>query len=120
MTNLVRGEFGLKWQCNLEVLHASLQVLRQNSLSGLDHFDGPTLLITGGKSDFVKDGDVKAMREWLPSIKQACIPRAGHNVHVDDRQSFLDALNKWLQGSGSIKTAKSNRPKPTVELKQLD
>ena len=117
MTNLVRGEFGLKWQCNLEVLHSSLQVLRQNSLSGFDNFKGPTLLITGGKSDFVKDGDAKAMREWLPNIKQASIPKAGHNVHVDDRKGFLDALNKWLQGSGSIKTAKSNRPKPAVESK---
>ena len=96
MTNLVKGEFGLQWQCNLEVLHASLQVLRQNSLSGLDEYNGPTLLITGGKSDFIKDGDVKDMRQWLPQIKQVNLPKAGHNVHVDDRSGFLDALNKWL------------------------
>ena len=60
----------------------------------------------------MKDGDVKAMREWLPQVKMVSLPKAGHNVHVDDRKGFLDALNKWLQGSGSVKTAKSNRPKP--------
>jgi pimeloyl-ACP methyl ester carboxylesterase len=96
MTNLVRGEFGLKWQCNLDVLHASLQTLRQSSIGGTDQFKGPTLLITGAKSDFVKDGDVKEMRQWLPHIKQVTLPKAGHNVHVDDRRGFLDALTKWL------------------------
>lgn len=96
MTNLVRGEFGLKWQINLEVLHASLQILRQNSLSGSDHFKGPALLIIGGKSDFIKDGDVGNMRQWLPHIKPVTLPKAGHNVHVDDRKSFLDVLSKWL------------------------
>lgn len=96
MTNLVKGEFGLKWQCNVEVLHAQLQTLRQNSLSGLDSYNGPTLLVTGGKSDFIKDGDVKEMRQWLPQIKEVKLGKAGHNVHVDDRKGFLDALNKWL------------------------
>ena len=78
MTNLVRGEFGLQWQVNLDVLHASLQVLRQNSLRGGDQFDGPTLLLSGAKSDFIKDGDVKEMRQWLPRIKQIVLPKAGH------------------------------------------
>ena len=27
MTNLVRGEFGLQWQCNLEVLHSEIMAL---------------------------------------------------------------------------------------------
>jgi len=96
MTNLVKGEFGLQWQCNLEVLHASLQVLRQNSLRDSDLYQGPTLLLTGGKSTFIKGGDVKAMREWLPRLKEVTLKKAGHNVHVDDRSGFLDALNKWL------------------------
>ena len=96
MTNLVRGEFGLQWQCNLEVLHASLQVLRQNSLSGLDQYQGPTLLIAGGKSEFIEDGDVKEMKQWLPHLKLVNLPKAGHNVHVEDRSGFLDALKKWL------------------------
>jgi pimeloyl-ACP methyl ester carboxylesterase len=96
MTNLTKGEFGLQWQCNLEVLHASLQILRQNSLSGSDCYEGPTLLITGAKSNFVKEDDVKEMREWFPQLKQVTLPKAGHNVHVDDRKGFLDALTKWL------------------------
>ena len=96
MTNLVKGEFGLQWQCNLEVLHASLQILRQNSLANGDFYQGPTLLVSGGKSAFIKDGDVKDMREWFPNVKEVKLHKAGHNVHVDDRSGFLDALNQWL------------------------
>jgi pimeloyl-ACP methyl ester carboxylesterase len=96
MTNLVKGEFGLQWQCNLEVLHASLQILRQNSLASGDFYQGQTLLVSGGKSAFIKDGDVRDMREWFPNVKEVKLHKAGHNVHVDDRSGFLDALNQWL------------------------
>jgi len=96
LTNLVRGELGLQWQINLEVLHAGLQVLRQNPLSEKDIFEGSSLLISGGKSDFIKTGDVDLMRSWFPDIKQITLSKAGHNVHVDDRKGFLNALYGWL------------------------
>ena len=96
MTNLVRGEFGLEWKINPEVLHASLQVIRQNPLDTGDCFEGPALLISGRKSDFIQRGDVDAMREWLKSLEHHILPKAGHNVHVDDREGFLSFLTKWL------------------------
>lgn len=96
MTNLVRSEFGLKWQINLEVLHASLPVLRQNSLDTKDFFERPTLVIVGGKSDFIKNGDIETMRTWFPEIEHTILSKAGHNVHMDDREGFLNVLNKWI------------------------
>lgn len=96
MTNLVSGEFGLKWQINLEVLHASLQVLRQDSLQSYQNYSGQSLLVLGGKSDFVKPADLPDMKEHFPHLKVVTLPKAGHNVHVEDRKGFLDALNKWL------------------------
>jgi esterase len=96
MTNLVRGEFGFVWQINLEVLHASLQVIRQNSLQGGDEYRGPTLLISGGKSDFVKKGDAEELKEYFPNLKAVALPNAGHNLHVEDRKGFLDLLGKFL------------------------
>ncbi len=96
LTNLVSGEFGYQWQINLEVLHASLQVLRQNSLKGADRYNGQTLLLVGGKSDFVADGDVQDMREWFPNLQLVKLPKAGHNLHVEDRKGFLQAIEGWL------------------------
>ncbi len=96
MTNLVRGEFGLKWQINLEALHAGLQVIRQNSLDTGDVYTGPAFLISGGKSDFVRTDDVDAMREWLQNLEHRVLPKAGHNVHADNRDGFLGILDEWL------------------------
>ena len=96
MTNLVRGEFGLKWQINLEALHAGLQVMRQNPLAASDFFSGPVLLISGGRSNFIQDGDISVTREWFKNLEHHVLPKAGHNVHVDDREGFLSVLGKWL------------------------
>jgi esterase len=96
LTNLQRAEFGFKWQVNLEVLHASLQIIRQNSLQASDRFSGPTLLLAGGQSDFVADGDIADMRQVFSKFQAITLPQAGHNVHVEDRKGFLAALNGWL------------------------
>ena len=96
MTNLVRGEFGLKWQINLEALHAGLKVMRQNPLDKNDRFTGSTLLISGEKSDFIQSDDIDAMREWLQNLEHRVLPKAGHNLHFDDREGFLGVLNEWL------------------------
>lgn len=96
MTNLVRGELGLRWQINLEVLHASLQVLRQNPLDKKDRFPGPVMLIAGGRSKFIQDDDYESMRSWFPNLEHRTLTKAGHNVHVDDREGFLNILDEWV------------------------
>lgn len=96
MMNLVRGEFGLEWKINLEALYASLPVLRQNPLSGKDRFQKPCLLVTGGKTDFVQGSDVSDMRTWFADLTHHALPTAGHNVHIDDRKGFLDAVLGWI------------------------
>jgi esterase len=97
LTSLVRnGESGFKWQINLEALHASLPTIRLNSFRDGARYEGPSLLVIGGKSDFIQDGDLEHMREWLPQIESVTVPNAGHNVHVEDRKGFLQAISGWL------------------------
>jgi pimeloyl-ACP methyl ester carboxylesterase len=98
LTNLVRdeatGEF--RWQVNLEALHASLPHIRMNSLLGTDRYNGPVLLIRGSRSNFLDDGDADEMRHWLPHLREVIVPKAGHNVHVENRQGFLKVLGEWI------------------------
>lgn len=103
LTNLERNETtgAFRWQVNLEVLHAGLPHIRQSSLRDDDRFDGPALLIHGARSDFVEAGDVEAMRRWLPQMEAVSVEGAGHNVHVENRKGFLDALERWLRGEGA-------------------
>ncbi|CAI8289942.1 MAG: Esterase YbfF [Opitutia bacterium UBA7350] len=99
LTNLMRDEATgtFKWQINLEALYASLPHIRQNSLREGDLYAGPSLLMRGGRSDFVEKGDLEAMQAWLPSLQEILLPKAGHNVHVEDRSGFLDRLQEWLK-----------------------
>lgn len=94
LTNLVRDNTtdAFHWQANIEALHASLPHIRQNSLLETDRYMGPTLLIRGAKSDFIVDGDAEEMRHWFPHLQELVVPNAGHNVHVENRSGFLDAL----------------------------
>jgi len=98
LTNLVRDEAtgAFRWQANVEALHASLPHIRQNPLLETDRFQGPTLLVRGTKSDFIEEGDADEMRHWFPHLQEATIPKAGHNVHVENRAGFLALLGEWL------------------------
>jgi pimeloyl-ACP methyl ester carboxylesterase len=98
LTNLVRDGVrgGFRWQINLEVLHASLPHIRQNSLLETDRYDGPCLLVRGANSDFVDGEDAGEMLHWFPHLREVIVPSAGHNVHVENRKGFLEALNGWL------------------------
>lgn len=98
LTNLVRDEAtgAFRWQANIEALHASLPHIRQNSLLETDRYHGPTLLVRGAKSNFIEDGDADEMLHWFPKLEQVIVPKAGHNVHVENRKGFLGVLEDWL------------------------
>ena len=98
LTNLVRdeGTGAFKWQANIEALHASLPHIRQNSLLESDRYHGPTLLIRGANSGFIDDGDADEMLHWFTQLQQVIVPKAGHNVHVENRKDFLQVLDEWL------------------------
>lgn len=98
LTNLVRDEAtrAFKWQANIEALHASLPHIRQNSLLETDRYDGPCLLLRGANSDFIDGEDAEDMRHWFPHLQEAIVPRAGHNVHVENRKGFLEVLEEWF------------------------
>jgi pimeloyl-ACP methyl ester carboxylesterase len=98
LTNLVRDPAtgGFRWQVNLEALHASLPHIRGNSLNAGDCYEGPVLLLRGGQSDFIADGDVEELRQWFPEVRESTLAQAGHNLHVDDKDGFLSALMDTL------------------------
>lgn len=99
LTNLVRDKDtgGFRWQVNVEALHANLPHMRMNPMLQEDRYEGPTLLVRGGKSWFIEDGDVDEMLHWFPHLQEVVVPGVGHNVHVEDRKGFLDAVNGWLE-----------------------
>ena len=54
------------------------------------------LLVRGGESNFIDDGDADEMLYWFPHLREVTVPSVGHNVHVEDRKGFLDVLREHL------------------------
>jgi pimeloyl-ACP methyl ester carboxylesterase len=88
---------GFQWQVNLEALQASLPHIRQNPLLETDRYDQPVLLVRGANSDFIDDNDAEKMRYWFSHLREEIVPSAGHNVHVENRKGFLEALDTCLR-----------------------
>lgn len=99
LTNLVRDEAtgGFRWQLNVEALHASLPHIRKSSLTEGHSYAGPTLLVRGELSSFIKDGDAESMLQWFPLLKEVTVAKAGHNVHIENRSGFLGAIEAFLE-----------------------
>lgn len=89
-TNLDRDEAGRwKWTVNLPVLTEALPGLERNSLAAGDRYDGPTLFIAGGKSQYVQADDHAAIRRHFPAARIEVIAESGHNPHMEARERFV-------------------------------
>ena len=96
LTNLVRGEHThYKWAINLKALTENAHTVCKNPLHTGDYYMGPTLLIAGSDSDFVQLSDLNIVKKHFPRHTIQFIEGAGHNVHVDQKQAFLDAIYEF-------------------------
>lgn len=63
-------------------------------------FEGTTLFLSGGESDYVKSEMRVHIKRLFPAAKFAKIPRAGHWIHADRPIEFEAALRVFF-GFGS-------------------
>ena len=68
-----------------------LMSLRQNT-----SFDGYTYFICGEKSNYVQNKDIPNITELFPNNNVITIPNAGHWIHFDQKQQFLDCIQQIL------------------------
>jgi pimeloyl-ACP methyl ester carboxylesterase len=84
LSNLRRDGDGFSWRINLAGLKASLPALLDfpRFADGV-RFDGPTLFIEGGRSDYIRAEDRSIARALFPKCRFETVPDAGHWVHAD-------------------------------------
>jgi esterase len=99
VTNLRRNPQGtFDWQIHLEAIHRALPELAARSIQFHHRYEGPVQLIRGEQSDFVEPRDVESMKGPFPSITEVYIRDAGHNVHIDQKERFVEALVAAIGG----------------------
>ncbi len=96
LQNLVLDSSGARWRPNLPVIEAALPAISGwPTVEGLT-YDGPTLFIYGGKSDYVQQDHRATIASYFPQVRYAEVPEAGHWVHAERLDDFLAVLAPFL------------------------
>jgi esterase len=97
LKNLYRREDGqYHWRFNLEVIAKNFG----ESGKGIDaeekKYEGPSLFIRGGRSDYVKDADMTDIQKIFPKAELITIEGAGHWVHAEKPKEFFEAVSAFI------------------------
>lgn len=88
-----------RWRLNLDVLEAEMdEIIGFPALEG--QFDGPTLFLSGGASDYVTAQQRPIIKAFFPMARFAKLPDAGHWLHAEKPREFEAAVRVFL-GSGN-------------------
>lgn len=94
------GEDSWRWQVNLDVLGAHLGELSGwpgPQLEGVKPYDGPVLWVRGDSSGYVRDEHAPAMDALFPRNRRVTIKNAGHWLHSEQPQVFIEVLRRFLE-----------------------
>ncbi|WP_038032354.1 alpha/beta fold hydrolase [Thermonema rossianum] len=97
LKNLYRTEEGgYAWRMNLKVIANQLSNVVEG-LPGNYRADLPALFIRGLNSDYVRDEDIPVIKQHFPRARIADIAGAGHWLHAEQPEQFLQHLKSFLQ-----------------------
>nr|XP_008122836.1 PREDICTED: protein ABHD11 [Anolis carolinensis] len=96
LTNLVSAEGRVVWRVNLDAVSRHL-----DGLTRLPAFEapysGPVLFLGGAKSPYISSEDFPEIERLFPEAEIEYVPDAGHWVHADQPQHFVDAVCRFLE-----------------------
>lgn len=98
LQNLRRTEDGWHWQPNLALLGEHMAELAGwpgDRLEGAT-YDGPVLWVGGARSDYISDAHAPEMDRLFPRNRRVLIKGAGHWVHSEQPEVFVEVLRRFL------------------------
>jgi pimeloyl-ACP methyl ester carboxylesterase len=103
LQNLRRDGDRWRWQANLDVLGAALPEIGgwpESRLAGLAPYGGAVLWVAGARSDYIRSEYAGAMDHWFPGNRKVTVKDAGHWVHSEQPEVFLEVLRRFVEGRG--------------------
>lgn len=96
LKNIGRDDRGnMCWKPNLPAIRANYQQVR-SALPTEPGFNGPTVFVRGGKSDYLRDEDVFQIQQTFPAATIETIANAGHWVHAETPEEFIQIITRFL------------------------
>lgn len=98
LQNLRRTDDGWHWQLNLDLLGESMDGLTGWPAEQLGEasYDGPVLWVGGADSDYITDEHAGEMDRRFPRNRRVMVKGAGHWVHSEQPEVFLEVLRRFL------------------------
>jgi pimeloyl-ACP methyl ester carboxylesterase len=87
-----------RWKLGLAEIDAAMPEIEGWAAPAGARHDGPALFVAGGRSDYIRADDRGAIRALFPQARFVTLRRAGHWLHADDPEGFLDVLGAALAG----------------------
>ncbi len=96
LKNLYRNaQNRFEWKPNLQAIKQNMdKILDAPNLAG--PYQGATLFVRGGQSDYMEDGDLKLIRAYFPRARIETISKANHWVHATAADELLHLLRNFL------------------------
>ena len=96
LQNLRQDNGIFHWEPNLELLRAELETIMDFPADLPGGQERSVLWIGGGRSNYVTDADVPAMKKLFPQVARMTVRDAGHWLHSERPQEIIAALRYFL------------------------
>jgi pimeloyl-ACP methyl ester carboxylesterase len=97
LQSLRRNDDGWDWLLNLDVLGRDLDLITDwPELGDVSPYDGPVLWVGGADSSYVAPEHVAAMDRLFPTNRRVTVKGAGHWVHSERPEVFLEVLRRFV------------------------
>lgn len=95
LQSLMLEEGRAEWKLNLDALGAEMPRIMDFPAFETP-FTGPTLFLTGGRSDYVRPEHRERILALFPAAEHEALAGAGHWLHADAPNAFIDAVEGFL------------------------
>ena len=90
-------EGGFTWKMNTTLLRKEYE----NIIAPMpteSSYDGPTLFIRGGNSQYITDEDIPLILELFPQAEIVTVEDAGHWLHAEKPAEVMELIKNFVQG----------------------
>ncbi|HLH54156.1 MAG TPA: alpha/beta fold hydrolase, partial [Verrucomicrobiae bacterium] len=96
LKNVARSDSGkFEWRMGLKEIHDNHSLLTQE-IQPAPPFGSPALFLRGENSDFLLETDLELIKTLFPAARLETIPGAGHLIHVEQPDRFLEVVTAFL------------------------
>lgn len=88
------------WRIGLHAIADALPAIEGWAWRGEGVYAGPTLVLRGERSDYIKPEDRALFRRLLPAARFASLRDAGHWLHADAPDAFVATVDAFLPQLG--------------------